>query len=692
MKTRIKHTLSAMLTVVFLISVIPFPQAADQQHTTPALTINLPGERLEGAVAGASYQYSTNSGSTWREFVADASGNLDISGILNGVDIELLLRRAASGGFSASEKAALTLPKKGAGPSRDEVKVSYAGADEGKVKFLIDSLGNTIEYRKAFTSDWIPCAASELELDAPSVIERTFTFSFRYQGTASTAPSSVINRTVYAKKPAPNIAFSLFNEVIANIQKGKMEIDIDDTGYVDVEDFAPHYSSADNKIYLRDIIDTINTPETRIIKIRLKGTDDSPPSADKYITLYGRREAPDSLFYDYVKMKITGITSQMEYRIKPDPSEYNTKKWSSTTKTELDISKFLSPDSDVQFEVRYRATKTTAASQTTEDITLSMLAPGPTVTINMQEQRLEGLDPYENYQYSKNNKTFTTFTADQDGNYSVARLLGSASFKLFVRKAATQSEPYTAATEVTVGRISNITTVFKLEYSDNDVKIAGTTAAMEYRVPPSKDWISCTDDMVLPIPESTMTIAIRTKGESGKSPSAEKTVRINAGKASPTSIKYDTSTELLSGLAANMQISYNDGAFTDYAGSPETTYSLSDKITALGDDEKLTVKVRLKAIGTQPATSPRIFTIYPRPDQPDSFDFDPDAQKILGTGSKMQYRALKAGVWTGWSGISGSSLGVSKLILDGFEKVEIRIKAVTGKTSASLAREVSIAP
>ena len=691
MKMRHLRIVSATLAILFLSSVV-FISAAADSHPTPVLSLNLEKEILEGAEPGAEYQYSTNSGSTWRAFVADTSGYLSISSILYGTDIKLLVRRAASNSLIASDAMHLDLPKKTSGPTAAEVKVSYSGAAEDMAKFLINSSGRTIEYRKAFTSEWIECAGSELEVDAPSAVERTITYSFRYKGGGVESPSSTVNRTLYSKKTAPSIGFSLVNEVISNIQRGKMEIALDeDTDYADVEDFSPHYDLASNKIYLKDLIDGINTPETRVLRIRLKGTESAPPSYDRPITLFGRREAPDqsTLAYDIAKMKIRGITSQMEYRLKPPASEYNTRKWSSTTKEELDISKFVSALEPVDIEFRFKASKTTAASEITE-ITLAQLEDGPDVEINMEEQRLEGLNAYENYQYSKNNKTFTSFTADQYGYYSIARLLGSSGFKLFVRKAATQSEPYTAATEVSVGKITSLSTVFKLEYSETTVKILGTTTDMEYRIPPSKEWLLCDEsDMELAMPDKDTTIAIRVAGANGKSPSAEKSVKISSGKSSPSSIKYDASSELLSGLAATMQISYNDGPFDNYTGGA-TTLSLSDEISQLSDGETLVVKVRVKPLGTQPATKPKVFTIYPRAEAPDQLDFDPSTQKILGTSGKMQYRSFKNSVWSGWSGISGATLNVAKLIKDGVEKVEIRVKAVTGKNSASDGVEVSI--
>lgn len=206
-------------------------------------------------------------------------------------------------------------------------------------------------------------------------------------------------------------------------------------------------------------------------------------------------------------------------------------------------------------------------------------------------------------------------------------------------------------------------------------------STMEYRLSTASEdaWLPCTTGMELDVPTSKKTYYVRYAATESASESQSVSV-ILASSASAPSCTYNRTTELVSGLTSEMEISFNDGAYAPYTGI-DGTFDMDDYVTAIPSDSTLTVNIRKSATSTNPPSKVKSITINPRLATPTSLVFDNINVKVTGASSSMQY---KLSTQTSWTSISSSQVSfLNHANTDAEITVSIR-KTYTTTNSASL--------
>ena len=248
------------------------------------------------------------------------------------------------------------------------------------------------------------------------------------------------------------------------------------------------------------------------------------------------------------------------------------------------------------------------------EFTVPKLLDGPTGTIDYTNESIVGLLNGE-YQYSTDNSSWTNLSIT-NGNWDVSSLLSSSSKKVYLRKAATDSTPVTAATEMTLPARPSAPNTLSVIYNDfyhpEEIIITGLETNMQYKKSTDTDWLDVTTTEMSFEPQTEKSIYnIRFKSDGQHWPSSTRNLTLVAKPAAPRCI-YDVNTETISGLTTAMEIAFNNEPYNPILSG--TTYKLSYLIDNLSVNDTLEVKIRLIATASTPAGQETIFTIGARSD------------------------------------------------------------------------------
>ena len=303
---------------------------------------------------------------------------------------------------------------------------------------MITGLDSTMEYRDKDTILWNPCTgdinASELRsFTADRNLE------FRYSGIGSSVPPSLSTDITLPIKPVPPlepIAVDLEREMIINLDPGKTyhfqigmtafgvfgnpaEVSISDRinattpiniRVIEMPSFtevailtvprrpaAPNISFTYNQdldkyiasswdnieikastqwIYLPDSNGVVDVPENNATySLRTRSNSSSPASSIQTVTLHGRGAAPNTPALSYVTETITGLTSEMEYRV-------GSGGWQDVAGTSFNFANTPSVYGQT-VSIRTKSTSTTPASKTNEiDLLEQGVAPDVSLASN----------------------------------------------------------------------------------------------------------------------------------------------------------------------------------------------------------------------------------------------------------------------------------------------------------------------
>ena len=573
------NTTSASQAVEFTISKLP---------AGPTGTLDYANEMIVGLENGA-YQYSTN-GTSWTNSTI-SNGTFNIASNIGSSIKKIYLRKSAT---STSPVTAPTLFELPARPSAPTTPVFVYNDASYPGKVILTGLTSNMQYRKSSDANWINVGGNTtIVFD----ISSSGTYYVREKATTQSFASYNKSITLYKPGNAPSCNYNSSTELITSLNTS-MEMKIGNGQYVPVTATSFSVSS---------LIDTLTYGSSTTISIRYKETETAPASLEKVFTFNARGAKPTTLVYDFAGNTITGYNNTMEYKLE------NATSWSTTSNTILYCQKYANTEQDVKVYVRAKATNTESASLPIE-FTVPKLLDGPTGTIDYTNESIVGLLNGE-YQYSTDNSSWTNLSIT-NGNWDVSSLLSSSSKKVYLRKAATDSTPVTAATEMTLPARPSAPNTLSVIYNDfyhpEEIIITGLETNMQYKKSTDTDWMDVTATEMSFEPEIEKAVYnIRFKSDGQHWPSSTRSLTLVAKPAAPRCI-YDVNTETISGLTTAMEIAFNNEPYNPILSG--TTYKLSYLIDNLSVNDTLEVKIRLIATASTPAGQETIFTIGARSD------------------------------------------------------------------------------
>lgn len=638
----------------------------------PTLTADLSREVITGFDSGKSYQYNLNGSATSWTAITLTNNEFDISSLISTTASRTFyIRTAATSTVPATAATQITVSMRPSAPTTPAFV--YNDADHPG-QAVLTGLTSNMEYRISTDATWTACTGDNIVLDIPSA---NVTYYVRTKGVGTTTTASANKSLIlYKRAAAPSVTLNITNETIGSLTTA-MEIGTDGVNFTTV-------TTATSAYDVSGLIDATLTGTTSFY-VRTVATATAPYSSAKEILLYPRLATPTGITYNPVTCLVSGVSSLMQYRVQGAAS------WTAISSTTLNAESLLSNSADVVIEIRYKPVSGVSSASKTVALTLDQLPAAPTLTLNLEAETVEGCVNGEAYQYGTNGSTWTSSVAG-DNSINIASAISSTkAITLYVRKAATTTEPATASITFSISKRGTAPSAPAFVY--NSVNYTGRAvlgninSTMEYKKSTDSDWTDCPNDiLVFDIPSASTTYYIRYKGVSSTTPaSINKSLTLATNGAAPSSA-FNITTEVLSGVTTAMEMSINSGEYTAFTA---TTYNCEDLIDAIASGGTTVLNIRTQATSTSPASKNRVITLYARAAQPTGLSYDQTEQKITGVDSTMQYRAVGA---TSWSSISSSatSISVASLITSGYTQVEVRYKPVSGASSASLVVTINI--
>ncbi len=435
-----------------------------------------------------------------------------------------------------------------------------------------------------------------------------------------------------------------------------------------------------DSLNLSDKIDALTSGETLTINVRYRATASTQASAKRTFTIYPRASAPDTVVFEPATISLTGCTTRMQYREETDTT------WHSISGATLKLEPYASAEKDTKILVRFKPTTSASASLPVTFIIPRLLA-GPSGQIDYANEVITGLEN-GNYQYGTTGTSWSALTIS-DGQWDIGKKISSSPKKLYLRKAATATEPVTAATIFELpGRLTTPTTPVFL-YNDSthpgQAVLSGISADMQYRKSTDTEWTNIlnSNDLIFDLPEAATTYYIRHKATNQAFASANKSLTLAKPGTAPR-CSYNRTTEKITSLTTKMEMKIGSGAYTPVS---ETTFSTTELIDSLSSGGSITITVRTQATATAPASKEKEFVIYARSNQPTGLAYNTATNTISGCSTAMEYRLDSS---SSWIAISSKTLNLqSSASTDRDIQVYIRMKATT-TASASLPVEFTI--
>jgi len=427
-------------------------------------------------------------------------------------------------------------------------------------------------------------------------------------------------------------------------------------------------------------INAIDEGETSTLHIRARATETSPQGQEQTLTLYPRSAAPSGLSYDPVTATVSGVTTDMQYRVQGGT-------WAAVTGTTQSVENLLSATTNATLEVRYKAVNGVSSASPSTTLTLNQLPEAPYLSLNLRREAVTGFDTQKSYQYNTTGSATTwSSVVLNNGEFSLNGIINkNNAVTLYIREASTGTTPASAPVLLSVPKLQDAPTTARFIYNDpihpNQAVLTGMTTDMEFRRSVDTAWTLYTgEDIVLDIPSSNMNCFVRKIAQGTLPNSALQNLTLLTGGSAP-SVTLDTSAEIVKTLTTAMEIS-TDGI--NYTTPTTSSYCISDIIDS-ATNVALPFYVRTKATTSSPASQNKTIYLYPRFAAPTGFTYNPFTCIISGVSSVMEYTVPGA---ASWLGINSTSLNVEQY-LSGTSNttILIRRKAVTG-ASASKPTEV----
>lgn len=570
---------------------LPIEFTIPQLIAGPTVTMDYAQEAVVGLENGA-YQYSTN-GTSWKS-LAIADGTWKISSFISTTDRTFYLRKAATATTPISAYTTFSIPARTKTPTTP-VFVYNDASHPGKV--VLNGMTADMQYKKSTETDWTDVATADgIVFDIPA---STITYHVRYKSIGQTFCSA--NKSIDLLKQAkqPGSAFNTTTEMLTALND-TMEIKFGSGAYTPI-------GKGVTSLDLSDMVNAIPAGSTLVVNVRYMEKGTAPASLEKSITIYPRGAAPTGVIYNAAAISLNGYTSAMQYKLDTDTG------WKALSGKTFKLEPYAKTDRDVKLLVRCAATTTASASLPVE-FTIPQLQSGPTGTLDYINETITGLENGD-YQYSTADNIWTTVTVS-DGRWDVSALLGSSNRTLFLRKAATASDPITAKTTLVLPARPKAPTTPVFVYNDEKhpgkVVLNGVTADMQYKTATDTTWTDVASDaaVVFDIPAASTSYYVRTKSTSETWASANKSLKLASKAAAPT-CSYKAATETISGLSSTMEISFDGSAYTAIAAGT-TTYCLTEMINNIQANGTLEIKVRRIATATAPASQDKVFTVNAR--------------------------------------------------------------------------------
>lgn len=541
--------------------------------------------------------------------------------------------------------------------------------DPASQHMVLSGVDSTMEYRlKSQTpNDWKPCTNEPMYFDCEST---PVAYYVRYAATDGNSHSQTKEVILPAQKAVPGAVYDQTTETITGLDD-RMEIQIDD---------GPYEATPGASMNVSDIIDHIPNGSTATINVRYRATASVQAGAKRTFTLYPRAEAPSTLAFDPATISLTGCTTKMQYRGEDDSA------WKSVSGTTLKLESYARPDRDSKVLVRFKPTTSASASLPVE-FTIPKLLAGPSGQIDYVNEVITGLEN-GNYQYGTTGTSWTSLTIS-DGQWNIAKLISSSPKTLYLRKAATATEPVTAATLFELpGKLATPTTpvfIYNDDAHPGQAVLSGVNAGMQYRKSADASWtdIPNEQDIIFDLPTSATTYYIRNKATDHAFASSNKSLTLASPGAAPL-CSYSRTTEMITSLTTKMEMKIGNGAYTPVS---ETKFSTTELIDSLPSGASIAITVRTQATATAPASKEKEFALYARSSQPTGLTYNSATNTISGCSTAMEYRLDSASSWTA---ISSKTLNLQNYASTERDiQVYIRMKATT-TAAASLPVEFTI--
>ena len=571
----------------------------------PTGVINFADETITG-LANGSYQYSTN-GTSWSAITV-SNGIIDVSGKISSSPVTYYLRKAATPTTPISGYTAFALPARPAAPSTPAFVYNDVNNPD---KVVLTGIDNSMQYKKTSNGAWVDITTSTILFDPET---STNTYYVRIKADSQSFASANKNISMASKPTAPSCSYSTTTEMITSLSDA-MEIRYNGGAYATV-------TTGVTTLDMSSLVNGLTTGQTMVINVRKKATATAPAGTDKVFTLYPRLAAPTTIAYNPVSISCTGVASSMEYSID------NGATWKAVSGTTLSLETAASPTNTVDVKIRYKATSSNAASLPAQ-FTIAQLLPGPTGTIDYANEAISSL-ANGNYQYGTNGTSWKAATVS-NGSLDITDVIASSGKTLYLRKAATLTDPITHYTTFAIPARPSAPSGSAFVYNDannpDKVVLTGVNSTMQYKKSTDSVWIDITTTTILFDPQSSSaTYNLRIKASSQNFASATKNLSMAAKPSAPT-CAYNSSTETITGLSTAMEISFDNGGYTAIASG--TTYVLTGLIDLIPTGGSLVVDVRKKATSSAPASLVKTFTIYARPAKSPGMPQNPEKQELL---------------------------------------------------------------
>ena len=359
--------------------------------------------------------------------------------------------------------------------------------------------------------------------------------------------------------------------------------------------------------------------------------------------------APTSPALDFVNEILTGVTTEMQYRI-------NATNWRTiATGTTLDISRRIptaNVRNDATLRIRYRATTQTSASDE-----LHITLPRRPATPVAADVRFDGFTD--------------TIIVDRQLEYSVGRTgsftsispgttlhinVGSTSQNYQFRVPAVQGTSFaSAARSITVP--ARRAAPRGVAYNGSRDLITGVSVTMQYSLDGGSSWANVTGTT---IPRSALgdgatTVLIRTRASSARPASSQTSIDVPSAATpssapapgSPNGLFLNILNETIENVSTLMEYSTNGSRWRSI--STGTSLPISSLIRSAASRNDTTLYIRYKAAGGAAASVPTIIVLPRRPAAPTAAAaaFDMFSESIaINTVLDIEFRTGRSGNFT----------------------------------------------
>ncbi|MCL2200513.1 MAG: hypothetical protein FWB75_00980 [Oscillospiraceae bacterium] len=602
------------------------------------LTLNTATERLDGGIPGRVYQHSVNA-TAWTNVTAAADGSIAVTGLIAANARDVHIREAATALLPFSDHATFTLPGRRAAPAAPALVFNSTAYPDQAVLTGLDS---TMEFRLSTTAAWTAFDGAAPVFNIPAA---TQTYQIRIMATEDNFVSTVRSIPLPARRAAPNVTINTTTERLAGVTTAH-EVSINGAPFVPVTaEMVTAYTAGS---LISEMIDALSAGQTATLNFRLPATQALSASHPRTVTLFSRLQPPTTLQFNNATFTLTGTTNAMQWQLQGATA------WTNITATTLNLTAQIQRDSERIIYVRFRPTASNSASNHVV-ITLPMMDPAPSgLSLDLANELVVGGVPGRVYQHSVNATAWTSITAGGDGSFSIAGLVTASARNVHIREAATATAPFTDhVTIVLPGRPAAPTAgvfVFNNPTYPDQAVLMGLDSRMEFRLGTTAAWTAFDgSNPVVGVPAANQTYQIRFRGTGGAFPSAVRSLTLTARAAAPN-VTVNTTTERLSGVTVNHEVSINGGPFTAVTGEMAAGFTTGTTIADMTDDiapgSTVTLSFRIPAIDSRAASNARVITLFARPDAPTApFAFNVSTNRITGATTAMMWR-VPGGNWT----------------------------------------------